>query len=213
MCDFNTGLCDCQQNVEGQTCNTCTAGFFNLSASGCTDCTCSNFSISVQCSDSSQCPCPPGVGGVTCDQCLPETYNITRGGCTDCACSGVGIRSSSNDCDTVTGQCPCINNAVTRNCAECPSGFFETDGSIREVCVKCVCSGQTETCSNSPNGFALASAQSDFTVLCAENPIACDDGWLLVTADGQQAAPYGPRSDHIHFYNILYFLYIPLYNG
>ena len=193
VCDLITGQCDCQPNVDGQTCNTCVPGHFNLTTEGCTNCSCSVFSSSIQCSDSGQCPCPQGVGGATCGQCLPENYNITTDGCAPCACSEVGVRSSSNNCDPVTGQCPCISSTVGRDCAECPAGHFETDGTTREVCIECVCSGQTDSCTSDPDNYVLAAVQSDFTELCAQDPVACSDGWMLFTADGQIAAPYGPR--------------------
>lgn len=193
MCDLNTGQCDCQPNVESLTCSNCISGYFNLTSTGCSDCNCSDFSTSVQCSEQGQCPCMYGIGGSTCDQCLPGYYNLSSTGCTDCNCSSVGIHSSSNQCDLITGQCPCIGNTVTRDCSQCPVGYFETNNPDTDACVQCVCSMRSNVCSDDSASYQAVAFLSDFKQLCAEDPLNCDDGWQLLTASGLSAAPYGPR--------------------
>lgn len=42
--------------------------------------------------------------------------------------------------------------------------------------------------------YALGAVLSEFTTLCTQNSTSCSDGWQLLTASGQLAAPFGPRS-------------------
>ena len=193
VCDLYTGQCNCRPGVVGRTCNACAPGLFNLTLEGCFDCNCSTFSNSSQCSESGQCQCLKGVGGAKCDQCLPEYYNITADGCTGCECGRIGVNSRSNDCNPVTGQCPCIDGTTGRDCLECPSGHFQSDSPDTDVCEECVCSGHSQNCTSETSSSSLAAIQSNFRQLCTDNHLACDDGWMLLTASGQIAAPYGPR--------------------
>ena len=193
VCDTQIGQCDCQPNVEGLNCDSCTLGHYNLSSTGCTDCNCSQFSTSSQCSDSGQCPCLPGVGSNTCDQCLSGYYDISPTGCSACECSTVGVRSSSNECDVTTGQCPCIGNTITRDCSQCPEGFYETNNTNTDACLECVCSNRSSVCTDGSANYQAAASISDFTQLCSADPVFCNDGWELLTASGITAAPFGPR--------------------
>ena len=193
MCDVNTGQCDCQPFVERRTCDSCINGYFNLTATGCSACNCSEFSISAQCSALGQCPCVQGIGGRRCDQCLPEYYNITTSGCTACNCSSIGVRSSSDTCDSVTGQCPCIGNTASRDCSQCPQGFFETNSPDTDACVECVCSMRSNVCRDDSASYQAAAVPSDFTQLCALDPVDCNDDWQLLTASGLSLEPFGPR--------------------
>ena len=193
VCDMNTGQCDCQPYVEGLSCDTCSMGYFNLTSSGCSECNCSEFSTSAQCSEQGLCPCTGGVGGSRCDQCLVGYYNISTTGCTECNCSSIGVRSSSNECDATTGQCPCISNTVTRDCSQCPVGHFETNNPDTDACIECVCSMRSSVCSDDSTSYQAAACQSNFQQLCAQSPLTCNDDWELLTASRQSAAPYGPR--------------------
>lgn len=193
VCDIYTSQCNCRPNVEGRRCDRCIQGYFNLTSTGCSNCNCSEFSTSIQCSELGQCPCINSVGGATCDQCLPEHYNISTIGCTACNCSSVGVRSSSNNCDPVSGQCPCIGNTIGIDCSQCPAGYFETDSPHTDVCIRCVCSNKTDECSDDSENYQAAAIQSNFSQLCALNPVDCNDGWQLLTIHGDIAAPFGPR--------------------
>ena len=75
----------------------------------------------------------------------------------------------------------------------CPEGFFRTDGEVRDQCVRCSCMGQTNDCLADNETYGLGLVLSNFSALCQYAPIACDDGWMILMADGEQAAPYGPR--------------------
>ena len=78
----------------------------------------------------------------------------------------------------------------------CPDGFFRTDGMVRDQCVRCSCMGQTDECVADNESYGLGLVLSNFSTLCRDNPTACNDGWNILTADGNQAAPYGPRYKH-----------------
>ena len=53
--------------------------------------------------------------------------------------------------------------------------------------------GQTDECVADNESYGLGLVLSNFSELCRDNPTACDGGWTILTADGEQAAPYGPR--------------------
>lgn len=169
----------------------CSQGFFGFTSDGCSPCECSQFASSNECNETGQCLCPGGVNGLKCDECIEGYYNISLNGCEECNCNTVA--STSPICDLITGQCDCRGGAISRDCSQCPNRYFTTDGISRDYCVQCICSGQTDNCTIDNTTFALGSIQSDFTETCAQFPTDCSEGWELRTADGQLAAPYGPR--------------------
>ena len=69
-----------------------------------------------------------------------------------------------------------------------------TDGINRDRCIECTCSGRSDMCVVDSENYALGAVQSEFTALCTQNSTSCSDGWQLLTASGQLAAPFGPRS-------------------
>ena len=91
------GMCLCKDNVEGDRCDRCKPGFFNLSsenADGCQPCDCNpEGSMTVDTCDlqSGQCECVMGVGGRRCDMCPSGTVGpsqTTTPICLDCFCDG-----------------------------------------------------------------------------------------------------------------------------
>ena len=181
----------CQPGVGGRRCNQCLEGFYNFTATGCTPCQCSEFALLDDCDSDGQCTCPYGVTGQRCDLCQPNFYNISIDGCTPCNCDLNG--SVSSTCDPVTGECSCIGGTVGLDCSQCPNGFFRTDGTIRDQCVRCSCNGRTSQCVEDTESYGLGSMLSNFSSLCQLTPSDCDDGWTIRTLDGELAAPYGPR--------------------
>lgn len=181
----------CQPGIGGRTCNQCLEGFYNFSASGCSPCQCSEYALMDTCDSSGQCICPHGVTGLRCDQCQTNFYNISIDGCSPCNCDLAGSLSSA--CDPVTGQCSCVGGSVGMSCGVCPDGFFTTDGDVRDRCVRCRCMGRTDECVADNESYGLGMIPSNFSTLCSLNPSECNDGWLIRTADGEPAAPYGPR--------------------
>ena len=181
----------CRPGVEGRRCDQCLQGFYNFSSGGCTPCQCSVYALLDSCDSNGQCMCPYGVTGLKCDECQTNFYNLSIDGCTPCNCSLTG--SLSNACDVVTGECTCIGGTVGGDCSMCPDGFFLTDGVVRDRCVRCTCMGRTDECVADNESYGLGIILSNFSSLCQYAPTNCDDGWIIQTADGEVAAPYGPR--------------------
>ena len=95
-CNKNTGVCSCKLNVEGNNCDRCKSGFFNLSQSnpqGCEQCACDTKGTvggSGQCDQQSgNCTCKPLVIGQRCNQCKVGTFGLNQSnpnGCEPCNC-------------------------------------------------------------------------------------------------------------------------------
>uniref|UniRef100_A0A4W3GQ35 Laminin subunit beta 3 n=1 Tax=Callorhinchus milii TaxID=7868 RepID=A0A4W3GQ35_CALMI len=146
MCDQQTGRCQCKENVEGQRCDRCKAGFYALSSSnpqGCRGCSCSWIGSRSDggCNQGNgQCDCLPKVTGPTCDRCAPGFWNLRSGsGCQACNCDP--SKSTSHQCDQVTGQCPCKSFFTGKTCSvevlrECPDNYY---GDPATQCHRCKC--------------------------------------------------------------------------
>uniref|UniRef100_A0A1I8HAT8 Laminin, beta 2 (laminin S) n=1 Tax=Macrostomum lignano TaxID=282301 RepID=A0A1I8HAT8_9PLAT len=82
-CNQYTGQCPCKVNVQGETCDSCKPGFYNLSMidTGCTACKCDvGGSLSSVCDRTSgACTCKPGFTGRRCDQ-LKTGYFVPKFG-------------------------------------------------------------------------------------------------------------------------------------
>ncbi|XP_039249987.2 laminin subunit beta-1-like [Styela clava] len=139
MCDGRTdsdlgmiaGQCRCRQYVEGERCDRCKPGYYNLDETndfGCTPCDCDSLGTldgSNQCDPTTgQCICKRHTTGRRCDQCAPQTWGLSAdsGGCRDCNCDVGG--SYNNDCDDSTGQCDCRPHITARQCSIAEAGFF-----------------------------------------------------------------------------------------
>ena len=95
-CNNNTGVCSCKLNVEGNNCDRCKSGFFNLSQSnpqGCEQCACDTKGTvggSGQCDrQSGKCICKPLVIGQRCNRCKVGTFGLNQSnpnGCEPCNC-------------------------------------------------------------------------------------------------------------------------------
>ena len=138
------GQCFCKENVMGLTCDICRVGFFNLSSespSGCDPCACNTagtFDAATSCSsDTGQCLCKTNTAGLKCDQCRSGTTSLNPLnplGCSDCTCNSTG--SVSNNCNGVTGACPCKPGVGGAQCSECLPGYF---GFSNSGCQPCAC--------------------------------------------------------------------------
>ncbi|XP_073700504.1 laminin subunit beta-3 [Garra rufa] len=128
QCDPQTGACTCKANVEGNRCDRCKAGYYNLNANnplGCSKCSCSpDGSISDVCDQlTGQCQCRPHVEGLSCDRCAAGYWNPSSPyGCQPCDCDPVNARSAT--CDQRTGQCLCRSGIGGRTCSGCPDNTY-----------------------------------------------------------------------------------------
>ncbi|XP_065198843.1 laminin subunit gamma-1-like [Sycon ciliatum] len=90
-CDTASGQCICKPGVTGRACDVCDMGYYNLTADGCTSCSCSeDGSNSPICNMvTGQCDCIGNVQGLKCDAC-PENFHNVSAGCMECpSCYGL----------------------------------------------------------------------------------------------------------------------------
>ncbi|KAL3094721.1 hypothetical protein niasHS_006016 [Heterodera schachtii] len=124
------GRCYCKDNVEGQNCDRCKNGFWDLSTDnplGCKLCGCRTIgTLHNQGCDkqTGECRCKPLVTGQFCDQCLPEHYGLSNdtNGCKHCDCDPGG--SESTHCTAEEGKCRCKPNFEGRRCNITTSGYY-----------------------------------------------------------------------------------------
>ena len=103
LCDKTTGNCFCRQYVEGNFCDRCKVGHYNLSrshASGCLPCSCDNkgtIGNAGQCDQSNgTCTCKSLVDGRQCNLCKLGMFNLSAAnsdGCSRCSCNAKGTVS------------------------------------------------------------------------------------------------------------------------
>ncbi|XP_055016280.1 laminin subunit beta-3-like [Boleophthalmus pectinirostris] len=142
------GVCiDCMHHTTGPKCDQCAPGYQPNPLSrmdrpdACIRCACNAAGTvnGAQCDDSSgSCRCKTNVDGPECDRCKLGFHNLSPSnpeGCTKCSCFPSG--SVSQNCDAVTGQCPCRPNSAGLKCDTCSPGFWRPAGSER--CVPCAC--------------------------------------------------------------------------
>ncbi|CAM4853839.1 unnamed protein product [Rotaria socialis] len=130
--DLHAGQCICKEFVEGQRCDKCKAGFYNLdynNPQGCQACDCHPYGIiDKQCDTTTgMCQCKPNVIGQRCDQCQENHYGLNDNvpeGCRSCSCHPGG--SYSLQCDLNTGQCPCREGMIGRQCDTPAPGTYCT---------------------------------------------------------------------------------------
>ncbi|CAF0857038.1 unnamed protein product [Brachionus calyciflorus] len=125
------GRCHCKPLVEGENCDRCKNGYFNLTLEnpeGCEPCSCNLIGTTgnLGCDKlSGLCECKRFVTGRACDECMPGYFGLSAddpNGCKPCECSPGG--SYDNTCDRETGQCKCKPNMTGRTCERPESGFY-----------------------------------------------------------------------------------------
>ncbi|XP_032363853.1 laminin subunit beta-4 isoform X1 [Etheostoma spectabile] len=128
LCDALSGHCVCKENVEGQRCDRCKHGFFNLTQdnpTGCQVCRC-HFLGSVGSCDqlTGSCECDHLAMGPLCDRCLEGFWGLGNSvfRCSPCDCDVGGAYSTT--CSPEDGQCQCLPNMVGRRCSAPAPGYF-----------------------------------------------------------------------------------------
>ncbi|CAJ1055766.1 laminin subunit beta-4 [Xyrichtys novacula] len=128
LCDALNGQCVCKENVEGQRCDLCKPGFFDLRAdnpAGCQGCRCHGLGSVRSCDQQTgSCECDRFASGPLCDQCVVGFWGLGNSGfrCSPCDCDIGGAHS--NTCSPEDGQCHCLPNMVGRRCSDPAPGYF-----------------------------------------------------------------------------------------
>uniref|UniRef100_A0A0N5BNI8 Laminin subunit beta-1 n=1 Tax=Strongyloides papillosus TaxID=174720 RepID=A0A0N5BNI8_STREA len=123
------GKCYCKKYVDGDRCDRCKDGYWNLNdfnEDGCEECTCNTLGTinNEGCNKlTGECTCKRFVDGAKCDKCIENYYGLSEDldGCKECDCDIGG--SLSPQCDTITGQCLCKEHFGGRRC-EVPEDSF-----------------------------------------------------------------------------------------
>uniref|UniRef100_A0A0K0EC03 Laminin subunit beta-1 n=2 Tax=Strongyloides stercoralis TaxID=6248 RepID=A0A0K0EC03_STRER len=124
------GKCYCKKYVDGQNCEYCKDGYWNLTSdneNGCEKCSCNILgTINNEGCDKTtgKCFCKRFVTGINCDKCLENYYGLSEDldGCKECDCDIGG--SLTSQCDIITGQCLCKEHFTGRRCDVAEDIFY-----------------------------------------------------------------------------------------
>lgn len=97
-------------------------------------------------------------------------------GCTPCECNLAG--SVNPVCNKTTGQCPCKEHSVGRQCDMCPSGYYGLSVNNSEGCLKCQCSNKSSNCT-SDQGWFVSQITTNLTVY-SSHPYF--DNWTAINS-------------------------------
>ncbi|XP_023808537.1 laminin subunit alpha-2 isoform X2 [Oryzias latipes] len=136
----------CQMGYTGPRCERCSNGFYgqpDVPGGSCQPCNCNyNLDLSVpgSCDPiTGQClKCRQGYGGAACESCADGYYGdaILAKNCQPCQCHING--SLSEVCNKESGQCPCKEDVLGRQCDKCkPSYWWDAE---HPGCMPCRCS-------------------------------------------------------------------------
>ncbi|XP_072544365.1 laminin subunit gamma-1 [Salminus brasiliensis] len=155
-CDPATGMCNCQDNTAGMSCERCKDGFYGDatvgSASDCKPCPCPSGATcaivpktkEVVCTN-----CPTGTTGKRCELCDDGFFGDPLGtngpvrACRECKCSSNIDPNAVGNCDRETGEClKCIYNTDGFFCDRCKEGYYGNALATNpaDKCKPCSCS-------------------------------------------------------------------------
>ena len=112
-----------------------------------------------------------------------------------CECNLAG--SMNRVCNKTTGQCPCKEHSVGRQCDTCPSGHFGLSVNNSEGCLKCQCSNKSSNCmsdqgwyvSQITTNLSVRSSNADFDNWTANNSagdlVELQLDWLVTVIFGK----------------------------
>ncbi|XP_072039253.1 laminin subunit alpha-1-like [Amphiura filiformis] len=120
------GDCFCKPNVQGQKCDECKDGYYDLTdanPNGCLSCNCFtsgtiNGSNTCNKTSNGQCPCKANIFDRRCDQCQDGFFGLSADnpdGCAACDCDVGGAVTPA--CNKIAGQCTCRPNIQGRSCS------------------------------------------------------------------------------------------------
>nr|AJO16035.1 laminin beta-wing chain [Bombyx mori]AJO16036.1 laminin beta-wing chain [Bombyx mori] len=137
-------VCDCREGYAGPLCDVCADNYYGDPLRDvCKKCEC-NDNIDITKPGN----CDPYTG--KCLQCLYNTAGDSCGVCETgyygdasektcykCNCSVLGTNFTIGDCDNITGQCPCHQNVMGKNCDQCTENHWRI--AVGTGCDPCNC--------------------------------------------------------------------------
>ncbi|XP_065189504.1 laminin-like protein epi-1 [Sycon ciliatum] len=124
----------CNHGYEGDTCQTCSRGFYRHSTGICTPCQCNNNTNVCDILTGECLNCSPMTTGPTCQDCADRFFGDARAqSCQACGCNMAGSRNLI--CNRTTGVCDCLPNRTGDKCSGCVDGTYDHAAG----CVPCQC--------------------------------------------------------------------------
>ncbi|XP_028895887.2 laminin subunit alpha-1 isoform X3 [Zeugodacus cucurbitae] len=146
-CERETGVClNCRDNTGGSHCEQCADGYYGdpNSPYGCQSCPCPETSrnFAKGCNvwqGEVSCVCKPGYTGKLCNQCRTGYFGnplaYPNSTCQPCDCNLDG--STSDDCDSQTGQCQCRPGVTGLKCDKCIAERNHLEDRGCRICDNC----------------------------------------------------------------------------
>ncbi|ODN05380.1 Laminin subunit gamma-1 [Orchesella cincta] len=113
-------ICDCNENIDPNAVGNC-----NRTTGDCLKCIYNS-------------------AGAKCEKCLPGFYGdalfVPKGDCKHCECDRLGTIPTADGsyvCEQPTGECPCKENVIGRQCNMCQDGFYDLASGLG--CKECDC--------------------------------------------------------------------------
>jgi len=106
--------------------------------------------------------------------------DILPTGCTPCECNLAG--SKNPVCNKTTGQCPCKEHSLGRQCNTCSPGYGVISVKNSKGCLKCQCSNKLPSCV-SDQGWFVSQITTNLPVFSSN---ADFDNWTAINSAGSQ---------------------------
>uniref|UniRef100_A0A8C1ST21 Laminin subunit gamma-1-like n=1 Tax=Cyprinus carpio TaxID=7962 RepID=A0A8C1ST21_CYPCA len=155
-CDSVTGMCNCQHNTTGMSCERCKDGFYGDSTVGsssdCKPCPCpagATCAVVPRTKEVVCTNCPTGTTGKRCELCDDGFFGDPLGengpirACRACSCNNNIDPNAVGNCNRETGEClKCIYNTTGVFCDRCKEGFYgdARAANVTDKCKPCSCS-------------------------------------------------------------------------